>query len=70
MPRVLGRPLPHSRNDCQAYTGSRIDQAGGDAFVLADGAYGGTGCLIPHRRAPGQAEITGWGAIAGTHTSP
>lgn len=50
------------RNDCTAFAASGIDRACGNAFVLADGAYRGTGCLIPHRRQPGQAEVTGWRA--------
>ncbi|MFE7268229.1 transposase [Streptomyces sp. NPDC057592] len=59
---AIGRPLPGNRNDCTAFAESGIDRACGDAFVLADGAYRGTGCLIPHRRQPGQAEVTGWRA--------
>ncbi|QMU76932.1 transposase family protein [Streptacidiphilus sp. PB12-B1b] len=47
------------RNDCQAFAESGIDTACGEAIVLADGAYRGTGTLIPHRRQPGQ-DLPDW----------
>lgn len=28
--------------------------------MLADGGYQGSGCLIPHRRRPGESEVVGW----------
>lgn len=32
----------------------------GNTTVIADGGYRGTGLVIPHRRAPGQAELPAW----------
>ena len=57
---AVGQPQPGNRNDCVAYSASRIDRAAAGATVLADGGYQGTGLLIPHRRRAGQAELTGW----------
>ncbi|KDN80587.1 transposase [Kitasatospora cheerisanensis] len=56
---AVGRPVPGNRNDCQAFADSGVDAACGDAVVLADGAYRGTGTLIPHRRRPGQ-DLPDW----------
>ena len=56
---AVGDPLPGNRNDCVAYADSGVDEHTGDAHVLGDGGYQGTGLLIPHRRRPGQ-ELPGW----------
>lgn len=57
---AVGRPLPGNRNDCNAYTESGVDDAAGQAIVLADGGYQGTGLFIPHRRKAGQNELPAW----------
>ncbi|MBT2492262.1 transposase [Streptomyces sp. ISL-96] len=57
---AVGRPLPGNRNDCKAWELSGAKAAVGKATVIADGGYRGTGLLIPHRREPGQAELTAW----------
>ena len=54
------QPQPGNRNDCLAYSASRIDRAAGGATVLADGGYQGTGLLIPHRRRAGQTDLPPW----------
>ncbi|MYV98535.1 transposase [Streptomyces sp. SID3343] len=57
---AVGRPSPGNRNDCRAFAESGVDTACGDATVPADGAYRGTGALIPHCRAVGQVELVAW----------
>ncbi|MDQ0757373.1 transposase [Streptomyces canus] len=57
---AVGRPLPGNRNDCKAWGLSGAKAAVGNAVVIADGGYRGTGLVIPHRREPGQAELPAW----------
>jgi hypothetical protein len=57
---AVGQPQPGNRNDCIAYSASKIDRAADKATVLADGGYQGTGVLIPHRRRAGQNQLTAW----------
>lgn len=57
---AVGRPLPGNRNDCRAWELSGVKTAVGNATVIADGGYRGTGLVIPHRREPGQAEFPVW----------
>jgi hypothetical protein len=57
---AVGRPLPGNRNDCKAWELSGAKAAAGNATVIADGGYRGTGLVIPHRREPGQAELPAW----------
>ncbi|MEW2387943.1 transposase [Streptomyces venezuelae] len=57
---VVGRPLPGNRNDCRAWAESGAKDAVGATMTTADGGYPGTGLVIPHRRATGQAELRGW----------
>ena len=57
---AVGQPQPGNRNDCIAWTDSKINRAASGATVLADGGYQGTGLLIPHRRRAGQHQLTGW----------
>jgi Transposase DDE domain len=57
---AVGQPQPGNRNDCVAYSASKIDRAAGGATVMADGGYQGTGVRIPHRRRAGQTQLTGW----------
>ncbi|MEE4599206.1 transposase [Streptomyces sp. DSM 41524] len=57
---VVGRPLPGHRNDCRAWTESGAKDAIGNSTIIADGGYSGTGLVIPHRRAKGQAELPAW----------
>ncbi|MGW7258221.1 transposase [Streptomyces sp. NPDC054834] len=57
---VVGRPLPGNRNDCRAWELSGAKAAVGNATVIADGGYRGTGLVIPHRREPGQTELPAW----------
>ncbi|MEU2552265.1 transposase [Streptomyces sp. NPDC013313] len=57
---AVGRPLPGNRNDCAAWELSGAKDAVGRTTVIADGGYRGTGLVIPHRRAPGQADLTAW----------
>jgi hypothetical protein len=52
--------VPGNRNDCKAWELSGAKDAVGHATVIADGGYRGTGLLIPHRRAKGQAEHPAW----------
>lgn len=57
---AVGQPQPGNRNDCTAYTASKIHRVAARATVLADGGYHGTGLLIPHRRRAGQTDLPGW----------
>ncbi|CAL9278866.1 transposase [Streptomyces sp. SudanB135_2055] len=57
---AVGRPLPGNSNDCKAWELSGAKGAVGRATVIADGGYRGTGLVIPHRRAPGQAGLPTW----------
>ncbi|MBB5110144.1 transposase [Streptomyces spectabilis] len=57
---TVGRPLPGNRNDCKAWELSGAKDAVGKTIVIADGGYRGTGLIIPHRREPGQAELSAW----------
>jgi hypothetical protein len=57
---AVGQPQPGNRNDCLAYSASKIDRAAASATVLADGGYHGTGVLIPHRRRAGQTQLSQW----------
>ncbi|MFK4103250.1 transposase [Streptomyces sp. NPDC019531] len=57
---TIGRPLPGNRNDCMAWELSGAKNAVGNTTVIADGGYRGTGLIIPHRRAPGHAELPAW----------
>lgn len=57
---VVGRPLPGNRNACKAWELSAAKATVGKAAVIADGGYRGTGLVIPHRRAPGQSELSAW----------
>ncbi len=41
---------------------SGAKDAVGKTTVIADGGYRGTGLVIPHRRAKGQAELPAWKA--------
>ncbi|GGV54138.1 hypothetical protein GCM10010293_67890 [Streptomyces griseoflavus] len=54
------RPLPGNRNDCTAWEEAGAKDTAGRTAVIADGGYRGTGLLIPHRRASGQAELPAW----------
>ena len=57
---VVGQPLPGNRNDCKAWELSGAKAAVGRTTVIADGGYRGTGLVILHRRAKGQAELPAW----------
>ncbi|MER6094089.1 transposase [Streptomyces bluensis] len=57
---VVGRPLPGNRNDCKAWELSGAKDLVGNATVIADGGYRGTGLVIPHRRERGQGELPAW----------
>jgi hypothetical protein len=57
---AVGQPQPGNRNDCTAWTTSKINRAAGRATVLADGGYQGTGLLMPHRRRAGQPDLPAW----------
>jgi hypothetical protein len=57
---VIGQFLPGNRNDGKAWEQSGAKAAVGKATVIADGGYRGTGLVIPHRRARGQAELPAW----------
>ncbi len=57
---TVGQPLPGNRNDCKAWELSGAKAAVGNATVIADGGYRGTGLIIPHRREHGQAELPAW----------
>ncbi|MDT0449942.1 transposase [Streptomyces hesseae] len=57
---AVGRPMPGNHNDCIAFADSGIKAACGNATVIADGGYRGTGLLIPHRRQAGQERLEPW----------
>ncbi|MEF9907254.1 transposase [Streptomyces sp. P9-A2] len=57
---AVGRPLPGNRSDCRAWELSGAKAAVGEAMVIADGGYRGTGLVIPHRRERGQSELPAW----------
>ena len=57
---AVGQPQPGNRNDCVAYSTSKIDRAAAGATVLADGGYQGTGVLIPRRHRAGKTDLPGW----------
>jgi hypothetical protein len=57
---VVGRPLPGNRHDSRGWEGSGAKAAVGNTTTIADGGYQGTGLVIPHRKAKGQAELPDW----------
>ncbi|MFI0738857.1 transposase [Streptomyces sp. NPDC021100] len=57
---AVGRPLPGNRNDCTAFAESGSEDACGNATVIADGGYQGTGIFMPHRRQAGQDQLPDW----------
>ena len=57
---AVGRPKAGNRNDCVAYSASKIDRVAAGATILADGGYGGIGLVIPHRRRAGQTQLPDW----------
>lgn len=57
---TVGRPLPGNRNDCRAWEESGAKAAVGQATVIADGGYPGTGLIIPHRRKSKDDELPAW----------
>ncbi|WP_411107704.1 transposase [Streptomyces sp. cmx-4-9] len=57
---VVGRPLPGNRHDARGWEESGAKAAVGNTTTIADGGYQGTGLLIPHRKAKGQAELPDW----------
>lgn len=57
---VVGRPVPGNRNDCKAWELSGAKVAAGNATVIADGGYRGTGLIVPHRRERGHSELPAW----------
>ncbi|MFI1608155.1 transposase [Streptomyces griseofuscus] len=57
---VVGRPLPGNRHDSRGWEESGAKTAVGTTTTIADGGYQGTGLVIPHRRAAGQAELPAW----------
>ncbi|WP_327129624.1 hypothetical protein [Streptomyces sp. NBC_01727] len=66
---AVGRPLPINRNYCTAFTESGIDSVWGNATVLADDGYQGTG---PSSRTVARLARTGSKAgrtIPTTHTA-
>lgn len=58
---LVGRPLAGNRNDCLAWEESGAKAAAGNATVIADGGYQGTGLIIPHHRqaSPSLSKATG-----------
>ncbi|MCX4546452.1 transposase [Streptomyces sp. NBC_01565] len=57
---VVGRPLPGNRHDSRGWEESGAKAAVGNTTTIADGGYQGTGLVIPHRKAKGQAELPDW----------
>ncbi|MEY9895684.1 transposase-like protein [Catenulispora sp. MAP12-49] len=51
---ATGRPLPGNVNDAPAFRRSGIAEICDGQVVLADGAYWGTGCIVPHRKRTGR----------------
>ena len=51
---ATGRPVPGNVNDAQALRRSGMAEVCEGNSVLADGAYWGTGCTIPHRKRTGR----------------
>ncbi|MGW0087266.1 transposase [Streptomyces sp. NPDC003393] len=54
---VAGQPLPGNRHDSPGWEESGAKDAVGSTTTIADGGYQGTGLVIPHRKAKGQAEL-------------
>ncbi|MET9935206.1 MULTISPECIES: transposase [unclassified Streptomyces] len=57
---VVGRPLPGNRHDARGWEESGVKATVGNTTTIADGGYQGTGLVIPHRKAKGQAELPDW----------
>ncbi|GHE45527.1 hypothetical protein GCM10017778_31560 [Streptomyces vinaceus] len=57
---VVGRPLPGNRHDSRGCEESGAKAAVGNTTTIAVGGYQGTGLVIPHRKAKGQAELPDW----------
>lgn len=57
---AVGQPTPGNRNDCIAWTESKIRRAADRTTVLADGGYQVTGLLMPHRCRAGQRVLPAW----------
>ncbi|GGW55774.1 hypothetical protein GCM10010503_36090 [Streptomyces lucensis JCM 4490] len=57
---AVGRSLLGNRDDCKAWELSGAKEAVGEATVIADGAYHGTGLVFPHRRERRQTELPAW----------
>ncbi|MEU2394988.1 transposase [Streptomyces sp. NPDC007369] len=57
---VVGRPLPGNRHDSRGWEESGAKAAVGSTTTIADSGYQGTGLVIPHRKAKGQAELSDW----------
>ncbi|MET8168542.1 transposase family protein [Streptomyces sp. NPDC005329] len=55
---AIGLPLPGSRNDCQAFTESGVNQACQGAPATADGCHQGSGLLVLHLRRHGQTHLS------------
>lgn len=51
---ATGRPVPGNVNDAQALRRSGLAEVCDGETVLADGAYWGTDCVIPHRKRTGR----------------
>lgn len=59
---AVGDPTPGNRNDCRAYTDSRVDEQCRGATVMADGGYQGNPEVIMPYRKPreGQPPLPQW----------
>lgn len=57
---AVDRPVAGNRNDRRAWEMSGAQAALGKTIVIPDRGYRGTGLVIPHRRAEGQAELPAW----------
>ncbi|GGW16596.1 hypothetical protein GCM10018980_20070 [Streptomyces capoamus] len=57
---VVGRSLPGNRHDARGWAESGAKAAVGNTTTIADGGYQGTGLVMSHRKAKGQAKPPNW----------
>jgi hypothetical protein len=57
---AVGTPVAGNRNDCKAWEESGAKAAVGKTTTIADGAYRGTGLVIPHRRKRKGEDLPAW----------
>jgi hypothetical protein len=53
------RPAPGNKPDAHVWRESDLPAVAAGTTVIADGAYLGTGLIVPHRRRPGRPLLRG-----------